>query len=79
MRAAGDFSPGPPQPVMAAARQATSTEQAAAAAAARAWGRAEEDAVALGTGCFDDREAVQLALKDARGSIDQAWEARAAL
>ena len=71
VRAASDFSPGPPQTIVLSARRATDAERSAGVAAARAWGRAEEDAVALGTGCFDDREAVQSALEDAHGSVDQ--------
>ena len=72
MRSAGDFSQGPPAPIVLPPRPASNAERAATVAAARAWGSAEEDAVAQGTGCFHDRNAVRQALAEARGDTDQA-------
>lgn len=67
VRAADDPGTGPPAPISLALRPPAGMDRAAA----RSWGVAEEEAVAQGTGRYDDREAVRRALADARGDPDQ--------
>eukprot|EP00887_Chlorella_sp_A99_P007417 scaffold2.g7417.t1 len=71
VRAADDFSSGPPAPVRVAAAPADPT---ALAARQRAWGEAEAARVAAGTGCRDPGR-VERALEASRGDVGAAIEA----
>ena len=66
VRLADDYDPGPAAPIPEAApASATAT-----ARKARSWGGDEELRVSRGTGCHDPG-AVQKALQDAAGNVDQ--------
>ena len=66
VRLADDFDPGAP----AAVPEAAPASAAATARKARSWGGDEELRVSRGTGCHDPG-AVQRALQDAAGNVDQ--------
>lgn len=64
VRMAGDTGSGPPQPIALQERPASAKDWSS-------FGPAETELVMQGTGCYNDREAVQRALQDAKGNPDE--------
>ena len=64
VRLASDTGSGPPEPITLQKRQASAKDWSC-------FGPAQIELVMQGTGCYDDKEAVQRALQDAKGNSDE--------
>ena len=64
VRMAGDAGSGPPHPIVLRERAASAEDWTAV-------GDAEVELVMQNTGCYDNRDAVQRALQDAKGNSDE--------
>ena len=69
MRLASDTGTGLPEPITLQKRQASAKNWSS-------FGPAQIEVVMQGTGCYDDKEAVQRALQDAKGNADEVCHLR---
>ena len=76
VRRTDDTGSGPPLPVALATAPGAGGPAEGTPQAHGGWDPRAEEAVAAGTGCYHDRDAVRRALADARGDPDQARAAR---
>jgi len=67
VRLASETGSGPPKPIAVQERPALAKDWTS-------FGPAQTELVMQGTGCYDDKEAVQGALQDAKGNPDEVYD-----